>query len=112
MNAIIRQKIARVLANAETRPSELPQPDASLAAPVTTASEIADHILAGEKTYRIKQVQTMTGYAYTTIKRHLRGRPGWLRNPGSGPGGGIRITESLLKSYLKDQAAKGLKDVA
>ncbi len=112
MNAFIRQKIARVLANAKTRPSDFPKSDASVAPPVTTVGEIADQILAGEKTYKIKEVRAMTGYAYTTIKRHLRGRPGWLRNPCPGARGGIRITESLLKTYLKEQVSKGLGDVA
>ena len=106
MNSVIKQKIARVLAAAKAAtPVQL---DPSSPSTSATTADIADRILAGEEVLTLQQVKGITGYAPSTIKRHLRGRPGWLISPG----GGIRVAKSLLKQYLTEQASRGLKDAA
>ena len=105
MNSVIRQKIARVLAVAKAGTPLLPDASSTSA---TTAADIAESILAGEDVLTLEQVKGITGYAVSSIKRHLRGRPGWLISPG----GGIRIAKSLVKQYVTEQASKGLQDVA
>jgi hypothetical protein len=105
VNVAIRQKIEAALSANAAKPglSAPPQPP-----PAAGPNEIADRIFAGERVFSLKDAMAMTGFSYNTLYQHLKGKPGWLRSPG----GAIRITETLLRSYVTELAARGRADAA
>ena len=97
VKAAIRNKIDAALA---TRHS-------SGANPMSVAHAIADRIVAGEKSYTLKEVADICCMHPTTAMRCLRGKPGFLQFSARGS---VLITESLLKQFIAEAVARGLRN--
>ncbi len=103
MNAVIRKKIQDRLAKAKARQA------GAQARSQSKVDAITEQILVdGETPYTILEVVKLSGYSDASVRRHLKGRPGWLR----GRAGGIRIARSLARAYIKEQVSRGVEEHA
>lgn len=73
----------------------------------TVVRTIADNVIAGEQKYTLKRVGEICGLDPNTVRRKLKGRPGFLQ---FGPNSEIQITHSLLQSFIEEAAARGLRN--
>jgi DNA-binding transcriptional ArsR family regulator len=103
MNAVIRKKIQDRLVKAKAQ-----QAGAEAQSQSKLELIVKQILVEGEVPLTIKEVTVVSGYSHTTVSRHLKGRPGWLRSKD----GGIRIARSLVRTYLQEQAARGAAEAA
>jgi hypothetical protein len=73
--------------------------------PSLVAKAIAERVVDGERLYTLKEAATLCKMDPTTALRRLKGRPGFLQFVERGP---VSITESLVKAFIAEAAARGL----
>lgn len=117
MNLATKAKNERALAARALRESRAANPASQslsitprpvLAAAPEGIDAVVDRIMAGEKTYDLIEAARMTGQKYHVLHRNLKGKLGWLQ---ATDGGGIRITESLLREYIRQMVARGVRSI-
>ena len=100
MKANIRQKIQVALASKITLlKTEYTVPE------TPEMGLVVDEVLAEEKFWEVGDIAARHGLNYSTVWRHLKGKPGWIRH-----GRVIRITDALYKAYIRQSVCRGLAD--